>query len=65
MNSPRHRTPKDIFRIEGESVTLEEIGKRLGITSQAAGSRLRKLRGASGAITWLRLQAKKPKKVAA
>lgn len=45
-----------IYRIDGESVTANEIGKRLGITVGAARLRLAKLRKASGPITWERLQ---------
>lgn len=44
------------YRIEGETLTFAQIGKRLGISKDAASLRMRRLRGASGAITWLRLR---------
>lgn len=55
----RRRATKqpEVFRIENETVTLAEIGSRLGITDVSAARRLKKLREASGPITWLRLRA--------
>jgi GTP-sensing pleiotropic transcriptional regulator CodY len=46
-----------VYRMEGESLTMVEIADRLCITPSAAQNRMRKLRGATGAITWARLRA--------
>jgi hypothetical protein len=46
-----------VYRIEGESLTMVEIAQRLGVLPSTAQSRMRKLRGASGAVTWARLAA--------
>lgn len=45
-----------IYRISGEFVGLREIAERLGVSIGAASARMRKLRGASGAISWERLR---------
>lgn len=47
----------ELYRIEGDTVSMSDIAKRLGISESAARSRLKKLRGASGAIDWRRLEA--------
>jgi ribosomal protein S25 len=44
-----------VYRIEGETVTMQGIAKRLGVSLSAARDRLRRLKGASGAVTWGRL----------
>lgn len=46
-----------LYRIEGESVTAQQIADRLGVTKDAVRARLARLRRASGAITWARLGA--------
>lgn len=48
---------ENLWRIEGEYVTIREIAERLGICANAASNRLRRLQGATGAITWARLAA--------
>jgi transposase-like protein len=50
-------TAGSVYRIEGEHVTMSEIARRLGVPESTAYSRMRKLRGASGAVTWARLAA--------
>lgn len=45
------------FLIEGEYVTRAQIAKRMGVTPQYAGTKLRKLRAQPGAITWAKLGA--------
>jgi hypothetical protein len=45
------------YRIEQENVTIAQIAKRLGVTTGRARKRMRKLQGASGAVTWSRLAA--------
>jgi hypothetical protein len=58
LGKPKTRAPqvKARVRIEGDTVTYSEIAERLGISRAAAELRMRRLRGASGAITWARLQ---------
>jgi hypothetical protein len=58
LGKPKTRAPqmKARFRIEGDTVTYSEIAKRLGISRTAAEQRMRRLRGASGPVTWKRLQ---------
>jgi GTP-sensing pleiotropic transcriptional regulator CodY len=46
-----------VYRIEGENVTMVEIAQRLGVTPSVAQDRMRKLRGATGPVTWARLAA--------
>lgn len=46
-----------VYRIEGLNVTMADIAKRLGVTVACARARMGSLRGASGAITWQRLEA--------
>ena len=50
-------TAGSVYRIEGEYVTMREIAERLGINATTAGSRMAKLKKASGAVTWERLRA--------
>lgn len=50
-------TANCVYRIEGESLTMEEIAQRLGVPRTTAQSRMRKLRGATGPVTWARLAA--------
>lgn len=50
-------TAGQVYRIEGENVTMRDIAKRLGLPLATARSRLRRLKGATGAVTWARLQA--------
>jgi predicted ArsR family transcriptional regulator len=45
------------YRIEQENVTIAQIAQRLGVTPSCARTRMRELRGASGAVTWSRLAA--------
>lgn len=45
-----------MFRIEGCTVSYDEIAERLNITRGVAVSRMAALRGASGAVTWERLR---------
>jgi hypothetical protein len=54
---PPARKAPAVFYIEGEHVGYAEIAKRLGLTPACAQTRMLKLRGASGAITWERLKA--------
>lgn len=68
MNGPHFRIPRgtraaskpkrNLVCIEGEYVTLDEIGSRLGITAHSAGKRLAKARDAAGPITWASLGLK-------
>lgn len=53
----RSNQKPQIYRIDGENVTMEQIAKRLGLTTGGARARMGSLRGASGAITWARLEA--------
>jgi hypothetical protein len=46
-----------VFCIEGEALNYEQIGRRLGISSDAARSRMVRLRAAPGSITWRALGA--------
>ena len=46
-----------VYRIEGDYVGIADIAKRIGLSVPAARNRLRKLKGASGAVTWARLAA--------
>lgn len=46
-----------VYRIEGESLTMVEIAQRLGVPPTTAQSRMRKLRDATGPVTWARLSA--------
>lgn len=60
FNRPKRNSPQTraaVFRINGESLTYAEIGLRLGISDDAARSRMKRLRLASGAITFERLRA--------
>lgn len=50
-------TVGQVYRIEGETVTMHEIMKRLGLSKSAARARLVKLKSATGPITWARLGA--------
>lgn len=50
-------TAGQIYRIEGENVTMRDIAKRIGMSLPAARDRLRRLKGATGPVTWARLQA--------
>lgn len=42
--------------IEGEHLSIRDIAVRLGVSRGVAGSRLRRLRGQPGAITWSALK---------
>lgn len=55
-NKRSKKQAKAQLRIEGETVGYAEIANRLGITRAAATNRMRRLRGASGSITWERLR---------
>lgn len=46
------------FRIEAESVTLEQIADRLGVTPSCASTRLKRSAKLPGPITWERLGLK-------
>lgn len=50
-------TAGQVYRIEGENVTMQDIAKRLGLPLTTVRSRLRRLKGATGAVTWARLAA--------
>lgn len=47
----------EMYRIETETLSMAEIAKRLGVTESCARARMGSLRGASGPITFARLQA--------
>lgn len=55
-NARSKNQPPARFRIEGVTVSYDEIAERLNITRAVAVSRMASLRGASGAITWDRLR---------
>lgn len=52
----RFAKPENKFRIDGGYYTLAEVAKELDIDPTTAGQRMRKLSGASGAITFQRLR---------
>ena len=54
-SSAQRSRPEQRWRIEGEYVTITEIGQRVGVSVTVASGRLRRLQKASGAITWARL----------
>lgn len=53
----RSNQKPEMYRIESENLTMKQIAKRLGVTPECARKRMGALRGASGAITFARLEA--------
>jgi predicted ArsR family transcriptional regulator len=50
--------PRHFIVIDGERVTIEDIAKRLGISRQAAKSRLHRERAKPSPVTWAGLTGK-------
>ena len=46
----------DLFCIENEYVTLQQMSDRVGVSEDAIRKRLAKLRKVEGAITWAKIQ---------
>lgn len=42
----------EVFRIEGDPVTMDEIAKRLGVAKSTAQKRMARERAKPGAVTW-------------
>lgn len=47
-----NRRPANVYRIEGESLTLAEIAERLGVSARRASERMRRARERPGAVKW-------------
>lgn len=52
-----NRIAMDVFRIDGEYLSLHQLAERCGIGYDAVKKRMRTLAGASGAITVARIKA--------
>lgn len=57
IRAPRRKQPDATYCIEGEYVTAEQIGNRVGLTTSTVHDKLKRLRTLPGAITWEALAA--------